>query len=102
MPTSTSSAPLCLRTSGIRKPPPISTASPRDTMTRLPAAAAASPSMTADALLLTTNAASAPVAWQISSATRACRDPREPVSRSKLKVAVPKRGDADGVQAGAA
>ncbi len=47
-------------TSGTRKPPPISTLSPRLTGTARPAARAASTSSTAAALLLTIIAASAP------------------------------------------
>ena len=46
--------------SGTRKPPPISTSSPRDTMTSRPRASAASASSTAAALLFTTIPASAP------------------------------------------
>ena len=49
-------APERARTSGIRKPSPISTSSPRDTTTSRPSASAASASSTAAALLLTTSA----------------------------------------------
>ena len=45
----------------MRKPPPTSTASPRETTTSLPRATARTVSMTAAALLLTANPASAPV-----------------------------------------
>ena len=47
--------------SGMRKAPPISISSPRETMTSLPWARVFKPSSTAAALLLTTVAASAPV-----------------------------------------
>ena len=60
VPTSTSCAPDCSITSGTRKPPPISTLSPRLTTTCRSRASAASTSSTAAALLLTTIAASAP------------------------------------------
>src|SRR5438874_2136351 len=60
-------------TSGIRKPPPISTSSPRDTITDRPWASAASTSSTAAAPLLTTRAASAPAALASSEAARPVR-----------------------------
>ena len=82
-------APLWRSTSGILNPPPISTASPRETITSLPAATAASPSMSADALLFTTSAASAPVAWQTRSEMRACLDPRFPSLRSSSRLLYP-------------
>ena len=50
-------------TSGIRKPPPISTACPREVITSFPLAKAMRAKRTAEALLFTTNAASAPVSW---------------------------------------
>src|SRR5439155_433574 len=68
-------------TSGMRKPPPISTSSPRATMTSLREASAASASSTAAALLFATTPSSAPE----SSASRRdacpCRSPRRPASR---------------------
>ena len=67
-------------TSGIRKLPPISTSSPRLTITSLPAAWVASTSSTAAALLLTTSASSAPVSERMSCAACSLRDPREQVS----------------------
>ena len=69
-------------TSGMRKAPPISTSSPRETITSLPRASAASVSSTAAALLLTTVAASAPVSVVSRSSTRLSRSPRPPVARS--------------------
>ena len=53
-------APLLLMISGIRKPPPISTASPLDTMTSFPFDMAARDTIKADALLFNTRAASDP------------------------------------------
>ncbi len=47
--------------SGMRKAPPISISSPRETITSLPSARVFKPSNTAAALLFTTVAASAPV-----------------------------------------
>ena len=89
VPTSTSVAPLCPRTSGILNPPPISTASPLETITSLPEAIAASPSITAEALLLTARAASAPVAWQIRLETCSCLEPRLPSARSNSRSLYP-------------
>ena len=82
VPTSTIRAPEWARTSGIRKPSPISTSSPRETTTSRPAASAASASKTAAALLFTTSAASAPVRRRSASATWSWRDPRVPDDRS--------------------
>ena len=81
VPTSMSSAPLRAMMSGTRKEPPISTSSPREMATFFPAARAESMRKTAEALLLTTTAASAPVREQISSSTWSKRLPRRPVSR---------------------
>ena len=58
-------------------------------MTSLPLAIAASPSITAEALLLTTSAASAPVARATSSDICACLDPRRPVARSSSRSLYP-------------
>ena len=54
VPTSRSTAPDFAITSGMRNDPPISTSSPRETMTSPPSASAFSVSSTAAALLLTT------------------------------------------------
>ncbi len=67
--------------SGTRKPPPISTSSPRDTITSRPRASAPRASSTAAALLLTTMPASAPHAWARSVPACSWRDPRAPASR---------------------
>ena len=69
-------------TSGMRKAPPISTSSPRETITSRPCASAPMVSSTAAALLLTTVAASAPVRVHSSSSTSESRSPRPPVARS--------------------
>ena len=61
VPTSTSFAPARLMISGMRKAPPISINSPRDTIASRPLASVLSTSSTAAALLLTTVASSAPV-----------------------------------------
>ena len=86
VPTSTMRAPERARTSGMRKPSPISTSSPRETTTSRPSASAASASSTAAALLLTTSAASAPVSRR-ERARR--RDPgatrASPASRSSSR-----------------
>ena len=84
-------APLCSITSGMRKPPPISTLSPRLTSTCRPAASAASTSSTAAALLLTTIAASAPHSRANSPPTAAWREPRSPVCEVELDVHRPRR-----------
>ena len=68
--------------SGMRKAPPISTSSPRETMTSRPEPRALSISSTAAALLLTTVTASAPVNARSCSSTRSSRSPRLPVSMS--------------------
>ena len=66
----------------MRKEPPISTSSPRDTTTSRPSARVLSASSTAAALLLTTAAAAAPVRAQRCSSTGASRSPRCPEARS--------------------
>jgi len=75
-------APALAITSGMRKAPPISTSSPRETITSRSRASAAMVSSTAAALLLTTVAASAPVMVHSSSSTSESRSPRLPVARS--------------------
>ncbi len=82
VPTSFSFAPARLMMSGTRKAPPISTSSPRETITLRFRARVSSSSITAAALLLTTVAASAPVSSQISDSTTSSRSPRRPVARS--------------------
>ncbi len=82
VPTSTSSAPLSRRMSGMRNPSPISTSCPRLTSTSPPRAVAASARSTAAALLLTTRASSAPVSMQRMSCTWSWREPRAPLARS--------------------
>ena len=69
VPTSSKVELLCSMISGTRKEPPISTSSPRETMSCLFFAMVPSTNMTAAALLLTTKAASAPVRRQIRSST---------------------------------
>ena len=66
----------------MRKPPPISTASLRETMTSRPAATVARASKTAAALLLTTRAASAPVSCVKSASAWTRRELRSPAGRS--------------------
>src|SRR3990172_12200601 len=66
----------------MRNAPPISTSSPRETMTSRPAASAARPSSTAAALLLTAKPASPPVVISSSPSTCVWREPRSPVSGS--------------------
>src|SRR3546814_9283078 len=73
--------------SGMRKAPPISTNSPRDTTTSRRLAKPLSISKTAAALLLTTVAASAPVSSHNKSSTRSSRSPRRPVARSNSRLA---------------
>ena len=90
MPTSTRMQPLWRSTSGTRKPPPISTASARETMTSRPEARAVSPRRTAEALLFTARAASAPVNWRRSDSSWACLDPRRPDSRSNSRLEYPR------------
>ena len=81
-------APDCAITSGTRKPPPISTSSPRETITSRPAASAASDSSVAAALLLTTTAASAPVRRQSSRSAWTSRRPRVPCVEVVFEVGV--------------
>src|SRR6516165_30406 len=71
-------APDWRMTSGTRKPPPISTSSPREMITSRPSASAARSRSVAAALLLTTTAASAPVTRAISVSACTSRRPREP------------------------
>ena len=85
VPTSTNFAPDCVITSGIRNPPPISTSSPRETATDSPPARAARTSITAEAQLLTTIAASAPQALANNCGARSCLEPRSPVRRSSSR-----------------
>jgi hypothetical protein len=66
--------------SGTRNPPPISTSSPRDTITSRSRATAPSASSTAAALLLTTIPASAPHTRARSRPACSWRDPRSPES----------------------
>src|SRR6184192_1357225 len=73
-------------TSGILKPPPISTSSPRATITSLPFARAINIKSTAAAQLLTTPAPSAPDRCRSRSAARSCRRPRRPVWGSNSRV----------------
>jgi hypothetical protein len=61
VPTSTNSPPLRAMISGMRNDPPISTSSPRETITSQPRASSFTTSETAAALLFTTSAASDPV-----------------------------------------
>lgn len=89
-------------TSGIRKLPPISTSSPRLTMTSLPAAWVASTSSTAAALLLTTSASSAQVSERISCAACSLRDPREQVSTLYSSVLYPRATSATALAADSA
>ena len=72
-------------TSGTRKPPPISTSSPREMITSRPAASAASTSSVAAALLLTTTAASAPVSRQSSRSACTSRRPRVAARRGRIR-----------------
>src|SRR5579862_1606559 len=76
--------------SGTRNDPPISTSSPRDTITARPAASAASATRHAAALLLTTSASSAPVSSRNAPTRCPCRDPRSPCSRSYSRFAYPR------------
>ena len=73
--------------SGIRNAPPISTSSPRETITSLRGASDESISSTAAALLLTTVAASAPVSSHSSPSTRSSRSPRPPLAMSYSRLA---------------
>ena len=72
--------------SGIRNAPPISTSSPRDTITSRPLASVFRASSTAAALLFTTVAASAPVRCLTRSSMACSRRPRSPWTRSVLEV----------------
>ena len=73
--------------SGMRKAPPISTSSPRDTTTSFRCARLLSISSTAAALLFTRVASSAPVISRSQSVTRSSRSPRPPLSRLNSRLA---------------
>ena len=75
--------------SGMRNEPPISISSPRDTATSLRSANVLRVNSTAAALLLTTQAASAPVRRKTKSSTWSSRSPRRPASRSNSKLLGP-------------
>ena len=75
--------------SGIRKAPPISINSPRDTMTSCWGASAANVKSTAAALLLTTVAASQPVSSISSPSTWLSRSPRVLPARSNSRLLKP-------------
>jgi hypothetical protein len=81
-PTSTSRAPAAAMISGMRKEPPISISSPRDTTTSRSFARAASAMTRAAALLFTARPASAPVSAVSRRSARRLRWPRRPVARS--------------------
>ena len=68
--------------SGMRKAPPISISSPRETMASRPFASVLSTISTAAALLLTTVASSAPVSSHSSARKWSSRSPRLPLARS--------------------
>ena len=87
VPTSFKRHPAWHITSGIRKAPPISTNSPRETTTSLSGATVASINKTAAALLLTIQASSAPVNSHNRSAMARSRCPREAPSREYSNVA---------------
>ena len=70
----------------MRKEPPISTSSPRETTDSLSFASAERARITAAALLLTTSAASAPVRRQSSHSTWLLRWPRAPSSSEYSRV----------------
>lgn len=95
VPTSTSVAPDWASTSGTRNPPPISTSSPRLTMTPRSLASVANANMTAAAQLLTTSAASAPVSMVARSVTAAARGPRPPSARLNSRLVYRSLPDAD-------
>src|SRR2546425_760253 len=73
----------------MRKPPPISTSSPRATMTSLRAASAASARSTAAALLFATSASSEPARSARSRAAWPWRSPRLPRARSYSTLTAP-------------
>ena len=89
VPTSLSFAPQLSIISGTRKLPPISTSSPRLTITSPPLAMAESISSTAAALLFTTIALSAPVRRLSSRSTWEYLSPREPEATSYSRVEYP-------------
>ena len=89
VPTSTRRAPLWRSTSGIRKPPPISTACPRETITSRSFAKAERASRTALALLFTARASSAPVRRRSRSGDVVVAGSPRPLLEPVLQVAVP-------------
>ena len=89
VPTSLSTQPHCSRISGTRNPPPISTSSPRDTMTLPPDATAHKISSIAAALLFTISAASVFVSAVNCSSMNPVREPRAPFSWSYSSVTYP-------------
>ena len=98
VPASTRIAPLRAMTSGMRKEPPISTNSPRDTITSRSLARVSRDMSTAAALLFTTRAAWAPVNSQSSSSTWLYLGPAPAFVQIVFQVAVISAGDADGFQ----
>ena len=90
LPTSTSTTPAVSRISGIRKPPPISTSSPRDTSTARPNAIVRRASTRAAAPLLLTSAPPAPVNSRRRAVQWSYREPRAPASRSYSRLAYPR------------
>ena len=82
VPVSTRWVPARFMMSGSRNDPPISISSPRETIVSLPPARVLSVRSTAAALLLTTQASSAPVSSQMRPRTWSSRSPRPPVARS--------------------
>ena len=86
VPTSRSLAPLRAMTSGIRKDPPISTSSPRETTTSFPRARVSRQRSTAAALLLTAMAASAPLISHRIPSMALYRSPRAPLTRSNSRL----------------
>ena len=75
--------------SGSLNEPPISTNSPRETITSRRRARLPSTSISAAALLLTTVAASAPVSRRNQASTCSSRSPRWPVARSNSRLDAP-------------
>ena len=86
VPTSRSLAPARAMMSGTRNAPPISTSSPRETITSLRCASALSVRNTPAALLLTMVQASAPVSSRSRPSTRSSRSPRRALSRSNSRL----------------
>ena len=88
VPTSTRLTPDWRMTSGMRKPPPISTSWPREMIASRPWPSADRISSTAAALLLVTSASSAPVSRRSRSVTSLWREPRSPCVQVVLEVGV--------------